>query len=349
MKQKNNFDDFDNMLFEYYNKNKEIPHSTKEIIQNSFSSQSNKVHSIYTILLKRIAILLLSVTLITATTAFAINIINKIFTNSNTGIDSAVEHGYVQNVDMDFITDNNIGIKVDYILMDNTSLDISFVYKYFNQSSSITNLKYTDIAIKDEQENIICLVSENYTNNKEILGTSINSYNEQEVLDTTTVRDSLLVTSEQFPTSKVLYIEITKMLLVINNETHYVTGNWSFSINLDTKFASRTLNEYNSTDSPYIDNVTATLSNTSLEIKLELNTEIDNSIVLKRNNIILTDENNVEYKCSKVSAGNNIDPTQKYVSLISLSYPITSYDNINKLFLHLNIDSNKFIDIELYK
>ena len=348
MKQENNFDEFDNMLFEYYDKNKEIPHSTKDAIQNAFSSQSTKVYSTYTGLLKRIAIILLSVSLITASTAFAITIINKIFTNSNSGIDSAVEHGYIQNIDMDFITDNNIGIKVDYILMDNNSLDISFVYKYFNQSSSITNLKYADLIIKDEQENIICLISENY-NSKEILGTSITSYNEQQVLDNTTVKDSLLVTSEQFPASKVLYIEITKMLLVINNETHYVTGNWNFSINLDTKFVSRTLNKYNSTVSPYIDNVTATLSNTSLEIKLELNTEIDNSIVLKRNNISLTDENNVEYKCSKISAGNNIDPTQKYVSLISLSYPITSYDNINKLFLHFNIDSNRFIDIELYK
>ena len=44
-------------------------------------------------------------------------------------MDTAVENGYVQNVDMDFIEDNNLGVKVDYVLMDDHNLNISFVYK----------------------------------------------------------------------------------------------------------------------------------------------------------------------------------------------------------------------------
>lgn len=357
MEQKNKFDkpdDFDKMLFDYYDsKNEDIPLSTQKAIENAFK-EKHKEKSTTITMLKRVAIFILSLGIITATTVYAkdiANFIKNIFTNSNPGIDKAVDSGYVQNVDMDFITYNDVGVKVDYLLMDNKNLDISFVYKYYDETSSFDSLTFSNLTIKDEQNNSLCVVSENDSdiNNIDILGTSIKSVNEPELVDNTTVRESLLVSSEGFPNSQILYIEITQMTLVVNNEIKNIDGNWIFSINLNNNLVSRISNKYNSTTNPYIDNINASVNNTSLDLELQLNTQLETSVVLKRGNIVLTDENGSTYKYTKISAGNNIDSSKNYVSIITLSYPITTYDNINKLFLHIDLDFDKTLDIELSK
>lgn len=361
MEQKNKFDafdkpdEFDKMLFDYYdNKDEEIPLSTQKAIENAFKDK-NKEKSTTIIMLKRVAVFILCIGIVTATTVYAkdiINFITSIFTNSNPGIDKAVENGYIQNVDMDFITYNDVGVKVDYLLMDDKNLDISFVYKYYGETTSFNSLTFSNLTIKDEQNHILCLMSENssdLTSVTDIIGTSVRAVAKPHLLDVSTVRESILITSDNFPNSNTLYIEISEIVLNIENETKYIKGNWNFSIHLENNFVTRTSNEYYSTSSPYIDKIDASLTNTSLDLELHLNTLLDTSIVMRRGNIVLTDENGTTYKYTKISAGNNIDPTKDYVSMITLNYPITTYDNINKLFLHIDLDSDKKLDIELSK
>ena len=360
MKKNNNFDafdkpnDFDEMLFNYFDKKDEnIPLSTQNTIKNALKN-THKQKNISFTMLKRIAIFIISFGIIIATTVYAKDIINfltSIFTNSNSGIDTAVENGYVQNVDMDFIECNNVGVKVDYILMDDHNLDISFVYKYFGESVNITELKYVDLTIKDEQDNIICFISEDTVENNDIADNniySIYSSNEQEVIDSTTIRDSLLVTSEKFPSSKTLYISIQKITLTSNNEIHYISGNWNFSINLDNKLVTRNSYEYYSTDNSLIDNIKTSITATSLSIELQLNTLFDEAILYTQNAITLTDESNNAYIPTKMLSKNN-NTSEPYSSNITLLYPISIYDNINKLYLHINLSSDKQIDIELIK
>lgn len=360
MEQKNKFDafdkpdEFDKMLFDYYdNKDEEIPLSTQKAIENAFKDK-NKEKSTTIIMLKRVAVFILCLGIVTATSVYAkdiINFITSIFTNSNPGIDKAVDNGYVQNVDMDFITYNDVGVKADYILMDDKNLNISFVYKYFDENITFDSLTFSNLTITDEQDNYLCVSLEKDSDIKDldVLGDSIRSVNEPELIDATSVRESLLVSSKGFPNSQVLYIKISRMTLVINNEIKYIDGNWNFSINLNDYFVKRESNEYHATSSPYIDCINASLTNTSLDLEILLNTQLDNSIVLKRSNIVLTDENGTTYKYTKVSSGNNIEPSKEYISIITLSYPITTYDNINKLFLHINLDLEKSLDIELSK
>ena len=361
MKQKNkfnsfdNYDEFDKMLFDYFNKNNtDIPLSTQNVIENAFKKEKKKHINKFSAL-KKVAIFILAFGIITVTSVYAKDIIHfltNFFTNTNPGIDTAVENGYVQNVDMDFIECNNVGVKVDYVLMDEHSLDISFVYKYYDETSSFNSLTFSKLTIKDEHDNILCLMSEHssdLTNTNKIIGTSIKSVAEPVFIDPNTVKESLLITAENFPVTKTLYIDISEMVLKTENNTVNIKGNWNFCINLDNNFVSRTSNEYNYTASPYIDNMYISLTNTSLSIELQLNTLLDTSIVLARGNIVLSDESGSTYKYTQISAGNNIDPSKEYKSIISLSYPITTYDNIEKLFLHINLDSNKSIDIVLSK
>lgn len=357
MEQKNKFDtfdktdDFDKMLFDYYdNKKEEIPLSTQKAIENAFKDKHKEKSTTIT-MLKRVAIFILSLGIITATTVYAkdiVNFITNIFTNSNPGIDKAVDNGYVQNVDMDFIKYNDIGVKVDYVLMDNKNLDISFVYKYFGETSNIKEIKYVDLSIKDEQNNIICFISENAVSDNKIVGSSIHSTNGQQFIDNSTIRDSLLITSEKFPNSQTLYVEIQKITLTLDDEIKYINGAWNFSIDLAANFVTRNSYEYSCTNSSYVNTVDASLNTTSLSINLQLNTLFDESTLYTRNSITLKDENNNTYRPSKMIS-QNTNLSEPYSSNINLLYPISVYDNINKLYLHINLDSEKGIDIELTK
>lgn len=232
-------DAFDEMLFNYFDKKDEnIPLSTQNTIKNALKN-THKQKNISFTMLKRIAIFIISFGIIITTTVYAKDIINfltSIFTNSNSGIDTAVENGYVQNVDMDLIECNNIGVKVDYILMDDHNLDISFVYKYYDETSSFNSLTFSNLTIKDEQDNILCLMSENssdLTNINKIIGTSIKSVAEPIFIDANTIKESLLITAENFPISKTLYIDISEMVLKAENNTINIKGNWNSLLDFD--------------------------------------------------------------------------------------------------------------------
>ena len=229
MEQKNKFDtfdkpdDFDKMLFDYYdNKNEEVPLSTQNTIENAFKDK-HKEKSTTIILLKRVAIFILCIGIVTATTVYAkdiINFITNIFINSTPGIDKAVDNGYVQNVDMDFITYNNIGVKVDYVLMDNNNLDISFVYKYYDDNIEIDNISFNTLSIKDENNNMLFWLSENAIPNNDgivLLDTNAKFNNIEKNIENKTIRSSLLLTSENFPNSQILTISISSIAIKINS------------------------------------------------------------------------------------------------------------------------------------
>lgn len=354
MKNENNFDEFDNILFEYYKNNRNVPLSTQKAIQTAFTKERKKNTVTPITILKKVAILIVSISVVTASTVFAkdiINFINKIFNNSNPGVDTAVQNGYVQNVDMDFIECNNIGVKVDYVLMDDYNLDISFVYKYYDEKFAVNNINFSDITIKDENDNILY---DMYTNSNIDTSTNI-LYNystlkeDAEQIDDFTIRNSLLVSSNKFPHSKILFINISGIDININNKINHIEGNWSFSINLGNKFIYRTTSQYNVTNNSYINNISTIVSDTSLAIELHLNTLLNNDFVLKRGNITLKDTNNNNYLYTQISSGNSLEESKTYSSIITLTYPITVYNNTDHLFLHIELDKDKFIDLELFK
>ena len=355
MKQENN-DNLDNILFDAYEKNKDIPLSTQNTIDNTidniFVKKNTKHKSSFDFILKRVAILVISLSAITASTVFAKDIINfftSIFTNSNEGVDTAVENGYVQNVDMDFIEDNNLGVKVDYVLMDDHNLNISFVYKYMSDDvEQITGLNYMDITIKDEKENVLCVLSQDEQNstNATTLQKSTRFDNNQQIINDTTIRNSLFVSSNNFPKSKMLYFMINTISLKSSNEIINITGNWKFSINLDDKFVYRTSYKYNCSNNKYINNVETLLTDTSFSITLDLNTTYNKNVIYLHNSTILKDTKNKEYSRIRMLFKDITESSSK----ITIFYPITIYDtNIDKLFLHINLDIDKSIDIELFK
>lgn len=357
MEQQNKFqtfdklDDFDKKLFNYYNnKPDEIPLSTQNTIENALEVTHNHKSATITIL-KRVAVFILCIGIITTTTVYAkdiINFITSIFTNSTPGIDKAVDNGYAQNVEMDFIRYNEIGVKVDYVLMDEKSLDISFIYKYFKETATLKSIKISELTIKDEQNNIICFISENTISNSNIIGTNIFSSSNQQFIDNCSIRDSLLVTSQNFPSAKALYIEISKITLTLDKEITYIYGNWNFSISLEDKSVTRSSYNYSSIDTIYINKIDTFLNPTSLSIDLKLNVAFDELTLYTRNAITLKDEKNNTYRPIEMLSKNN-NSSETPGSNITLLYPISIYDNINNLYLHIKLDTDKDIDVTFTK
>lgn len=357
MNQKNNFDEFDEIIFNFFDNNKEVPSSTTETIKNSlYLTQMPKKATIYFLNLKRIAIFVICFGLITFSAVFAkdiINFFNKIFTNSNRGIDTAVENGYVQNIDMDFVVCNNLGVKADYVLMDDNNLDISFIYKYMgNEYKNINEIAFTNLLITNEKNNILYHISNTESPSSERINYILsNQFDSKYIkIDNFTINNSLLITSNQFPNSKILFIEFTGFNIIHNNIKEHIEGHWKFSINLKDKFIYRTTENYIITPNKYITDISTKLTNTALILELKLNLELNsNNITENKNNIILKDQFNNVYQHSGIRYGNNINNNDNYKSTLILNYPVTLYDNLNNLFLHIELTPNFPLDLELIK
>lgn len=350
MKQENNYDEIDKMLFEHFEKDTEIPESTKNTIHNAFNLPARKRQNNLNInTLQKVALLLITFIVITTGIVFAkdiVNFISKIFTNSTKGIDAAVENGYVQNVDMDFVVDNDIGIKVDNLIMDENNLDISFVY--YTDVSNIKDIEINEFIIRDENNNIICFKLENSNKlaDSNILSTSCNRINQRILNDKNQFTESFLVNSLNIFDFKEITFEIESFTLTDNTNTKQKqTGTWLYTIGIEDKIMKRTTQNYTTSYNQYIKNISTTLSETSLNIDIELNEIADENILLEPNNIILKNNIQEEYPCiyKNISIKNN-------TTSITLKFDISKYhDNINILNLLIKFNVDKIIDIYLSK
>lgn len=344
----NNPDSFDKKMFEYYeNKKENIPFSTQHVIENAFSKKE-KVKQPINNLVKRIAIFIIAFGVMTMGAVYAKNIIGfitGIFNNTNHGIEKAAENGYIQNIEMDYIESNNIEVKTDYLTMDDKSLAISFIYKYRGEELDIKSIKANKMKLMDDKNNIICYISDEPIINTDIIGTNIDSTSEPVLIDKYCVRDSLLVTAKQFPASQILYVDISQVQITLNdNKTLYIDGNWNYSINIENKLVTRTSYEYKVSNDIFVDKAEITLNQTSLSIALKLNTTFDERRLYSHNAITLKDENNVMYIPTEMLSKNNSEN-----STINLCYPISCYDNINILYLHILLSDNKEVNLKLEK
>lgn len=337
--QNNNLDDIDKMLFSYFDNNKDIPSSTQDTILKAFEKPKKTISLVYKI--QKVAIILITFIILTTGVVFAkdiINFITSLFTNTTEGINKAIENGYVQNIDMDFVYDNDIGIKVDYLVMDDTNLDVSFVYDYKN-NETIKTIGIYEYIIRDEKNNLIYYYFDDISkmNYKKSFSTH-KLRNEEQIY----CRESILYTSNQFPQSKTLIFEITTIM--INNTK--ITGNWIFNINLEPNFTQISDNIFTTTYNPYIDDITINLQETALQIDLKLNTNINTDLLVIPDNRIIKDKSNNIIHCLYISSKN----ISQNHSEISLNFDISKYDNnINWLNLFIKLDDTKTIDIILSK
>lgn len=334
----NNDEKLEKMIFDFCKNDTEVPPYIDKAVKDGLDRCKNshsKVSKPFS--LKRIAVILICFGLLATGGVFAINYIVSLFTNSTPGIDSATQNGFVHNIDMDFVYDNNIGIKVDNVVMSTNTLDISFVYDCpdYNDISKINIYEYS---ITDESENLIAKVSEQDID-KSSKTFEITDYEYSEYsYENNNYYNSLLLKSNDFTNIEILNLSITTILINSDDKNYYINGNWNFEINLNDELGSELTSLTNSNVSEYVKSIESYLNETTFIVDLELTEKLDKSIGYDLNNIVLIDqENNVYY----------YDTFKFSENKIHLEFYYGKYNLDGKLKLQIKIPDGEIISIML--
>ncbi len=337
-----NLNQLDKQLFELY-KNKKVPPSTHNAIKQAFNKESKKDIRKY---IYRFAIYFISILIITTGVVFAkdiYNFISSFFTNSTDGIDEAINHGYVQNIDMDFVYDKDIGIKVDYLVMDEKNLDISYVYEN-NKEGKISSISINNYNIRYNNNNI--LYYENDTNNFNTIVKNYTRTNGLKKYNDNIFCESILYSVDELPNISNLIIEINSVTL---NEKDVIEGTWMFNINIEKENIEKDIDTYIVSYNEYIKNITTYLNETTFKIEILLNTDFDEDILFNPDNTILSNKDKKEFIRNSMNFI-NINENGEIFKQIILEYDVSKFsDNIDELKLNLRITKDKVIDLIMKK
>lgn len=319
-----NYDDIDNLLFDYFKDNEYVPNIITNGIENAINNKNKKYKVI--LLIKKFIITMIGILTITGGIVFAKDIkifvntlIENIYGNYNNGITTAINNGYSQDIDMKYIESNNIKVKVNQITMDDYNLGIIFniEIKQSEFFKDLYNVQFKNLLIMDENNNVIFA---EYENQEEFVkycdennfdkgtygigyancganGSILNIQNNNIVY-------SFYTTSEKFPQSKKLTIKFDKIYLLnnkifdevnnkkVDNRIATIEGNWHIDIDLGKMSSDRESIDYIATN--INDNNTtvtkASLSMTNMKLELITNSDkIDFKKLQERRNMSVRD------------------------------------------------------------
>lgn len=302
-----NYDEIDNLLFEYFNTTQSVPNIITNNIKNAMNNKNKKCKIV--LLINKFIITIIGIFTITGGIVFAKdiktfvnNLIENRYGNYNNGITTALDNGYFQNIDMKYIDSSNVKVKVNQVTMDDYNLGIIFNIE-INQKelfNDLYNIQFKNLLILDENNNVIFSEYENQEDfvkycdennlDKGVYGIGYaNCGANGRILN---IQDNNIVysfytTSEKFPQSKNLTIMFDKIYLLnnkifdeINNtklDNHMATieGNWYMDINLGKMSSDRESIDYIVTDINDNNTIVTKASLSMMNMKLELTTDSD--------------------------------------------------------------------------
>lgn len=333
MSQNHDFDEIDNLMFEYFSKNNYIPESTKKVVYNAFNNRKKNIINN----LKKIAIYIISIGVVTSGVAIADGLINSrdnLFTNTTEAIDAAVENGYIQSVDMNYVYDNDIGIKVNHLVLDDKTADITFEYK--------GDRTYSNVMLDE------CILKTN--NSKNIEKMHINVFRrekESRKIGENTFYESILYNlDDKYNNFDKIYFEIKSIIVKDDNVYKTIHGKWEFEIELNEKMLNRSTEVYSVTENELIENISAELTELTFSIDITFREMIDSNIISEKQGIILKDKSGKEYRYRNISLGNQDVKRGK----VYVEYDIGKFqENLEELEIYIKTNKDKEIKLNLKK
>ncbi len=255
--------------------------------------QKQKTH------LKQVAAVFLAITLL-STGVFAKGIgdfMSKLFSNTDKSMQIAVENGYIQNVNMDYVESNGVKIKVNSIMIDDNIMDVVF-----------------DVKTEEEYKNIIlsefCIIDENgneiYSMVKQDKSSDVNNFyysSDFKVVSKTNylVHTKLSMLKKLYEANDQLYINIEMIGLNTKQDEKLVKGNWEIPLQIEDNMLKNQdvkLAEYTVTNSEDIKDYKIYATRMGLKVELYFREEmidLNDLSLLKRENVYIEDENNQRY------------------------------------------------------
>lgn len=345
---------FENNLYDILGQDINVPKSFTNTIQTFEYQDTNRLGiRLYRKLAIVFSLLILSINLIVY--AYKINENYKAsssFGLVNGSLKEAVQNQYIQNVDMEYAYSNNMGVKVDYIIMSDYNLNILFNFDIKSQDNINREANITDLLIYDENNNVIfCYDNKTYKEfckkNKIKYQESLlerqytNGYGMQLIELTTYINKSLytLRSIKAFPKSKKLYIQFKTIYFDVDKTK--MSGNWQLELDLNEQFFQRKSMEYQLKET--IENITL-LEAKSTETTMRITYKINNIDInrIGKISMYLEDSFGNRYDVNVVE-----DSITVYDDIISATFPITTKNNLKYLILYISLDEKDYFPIVL--
>ena len=253
-------EDFENKLKDAFSQHIELSHSYQNMVRTTLREQKRKK----SIKLKAIRTLATSCACVVLVTSFVYakdisKWISYFFDNSK-GIDTAIENGYIEEPDMEYISSNGTDARVENFLMDDYNLSFTLDIKFGDNVSvsEILDVTIPDLLITDEENRILyCGDKEMLTDfceknsmnyeykifNENYINSGINNFIRSKDEETNSIEVVCNLQGDKYPKSEKMKINFEKIgiLKQNNNENNniFVVGNWKLALDVPDKFYNR--------------------------------------------------------------------------------------------------------------
>ena len=192
----------------------------------------------------------------------------------DTGIQTALEKNYIQNIEMDYIEKEEVKFRVDYLMMDDINFDLVFNFVTKDNVENYEGIAVRNLQITDENNNQIYIASEDqniWTKNIALsseLWTTIEKQGN-------TLRQVVHLSSNNFPKSNKIYVSFDEVILYNVNKGNPITityeDDYKLEFDVSNQLANRKSIEYISNDSSI---ESAILTNSGFAVTIKGNTYI---------------------------------------------------------------------------
>lgn len=250
-------DNFENKIKNIFTEEIEVPYYVKNTIRNTLNNtKENKKKNNLIFNTVKILGTVCACCIITTGVVFSKDISNFImnFFSNNEGMDNAIEHGYIDKPNMEYIDSNGTELKINQVLMDdyNLSLEMNIKLSEKINTESIDEISFQDMIITDENNNILYCEDqttfENYCKNnnlkyiwKETNENYINSGSNKFIKTNNGDTINLVYNfyASKYPKSKKILINLNKILCSYKDKDIIINGNWQIEYEVPEKFYNR--------------------------------------------------------------------------------------------------------------
>lgn len=282
--------DFDKEIKKAICKKIDKPQGYSNMIKNALNNEEKNSYFKQMSILKKVACFLLIIVFATSI-IFAKDIyayINYLLkSNSDKGVQDAIDNGYIQDVNMKYINSNGVKVKVTEILMDDYNLSMMFYIEIpeIENIEEIYDVNFSNLIITDDKDNIIVAEFENTDKYHEFCKERNMEITYKNIAYSNGAFEGKIVSkfdkdieymyktySDNFPKSKKLIINFDKIILSnkTSNEKIAIEGTWNLEVNLPETMYNRKTILYSVKDCTRDDVIVtkAEVSNTAMKIEL---------------------------------------------------------------------------------
>lgn len=257
--------------------------------------------------------------------AFGKNIVDwakEVFSNQDKSVDLAIENGYYQNIDMDYIYHDGVGIKVDYLYCDESCIYIAFNVKTEGQYD---NIYLENIELKNENDELIY----DYNNSNKV-------FSSIKIIRVTKYEKILFAKyntlNNNFDNINSIRVDISNLELEKNNVQKKVDANWKFYLEVQKFLKTEEIN-YSINSDDMIKDYLIKKKNNTINVNLIFNNIKLDEFEMNRDNIYLEDESGNIYNCKELSLLKEKE--------LELNFSINSNNDIDNLKLIINYKNNR--------